>query len=82
MCRKIADKVVADNPAVHPGRSMRMLKMNFAEPITFEFLWFSIDRRSAPKAGRSKLGPGRSELGPGWCSLLLWTVHSVNVSFA
>jgi hypothetical protein len=33
----MSDKAVADGPAVHPGRSARMLKMHFTEPITFGF---------------------------------------------
>jgi hypothetical protein len=31
------DKAVADGLAMHPGRSTRMLKMNFTEPNTFRF---------------------------------------------
>jgi hypothetical protein len=69
-------KEVTDDLAVHPGRSARTLKMHFTELVTFRFFWFfSTTRRSAPKAGRS-------ELGPGWCSLLLRTVRSVNSCFA
>jgi hypothetical protein len=41
MRRQMPDKVVAVGPAVHPRRSARMLKMNFTEPVTFGFLWFS-----------------------------------------
>jgi hypothetical protein len=37
MRRQMSDKAVADGPAVHPGRSTRMLKMNFTEPVTFGF---------------------------------------------
>jgi hypothetical protein len=48
--------------------------MHFTEPVTFGFSGFSTTRRSAPKAGRSELGPGR-------CSLLLRTVRSVNTCF-
>jgi hypothetical protein len=43
MCRQMSDKAVADGPTVHPGRSTRMLKMNFTEPITFGFFWFYND---------------------------------------
>jgi hypothetical protein len=68
-------KAVANGLTVHPGRSARTLKMHFTEPITFRFLWFSMD-------GRSALEVGRSELGLGWCSLILWIVRSRNASFA
>jgi hypothetical protein len=44
MHRQMSDKAVTDGPAVHPGRSARMLKMNFTEPITFGFFWFFNDR--------------------------------------
>jgi hypothetical protein len=44
MCRQMSDKAVADSPAVHPGRSTRMLKMHFTELITFGFSWFFTDR--------------------------------------
>jgi hypothetical protein len=71
----MSDKVVADRPAMHSGWSARTLKMHFTEPVTFGFSSFSTSGLSTPKAGRSELGPGR-------CSLLLRTVHSVNVSFA
>jgi hypothetical protein len=71
----MSDKAVADGLAVHPGRSTRTLKMHFIEPITFGFSGFSMSERSEPEAGWSELGPER-------CSLLLQTVHSVNVSFA
>jgi hypothetical protein len=71
----MSDKAVADGPAVHPGRSARMLKMYFTEPVTFRFSDFST-------SGRSALDTGRSELGPRRCSIILWTIHSVNVSFA
>jgi hypothetical protein len=37
MRRQMSDKAVADDPAVHPGRSVRTLKMNFTEPVTFGF---------------------------------------------
>jgi hypothetical protein len=40
MCCQMLDKVVADGPAVQPGRSVRTLKMHFIEPVTFEFFWF------------------------------------------
>jgi hypothetical protein len=63
-----------DGPAMHPRQSARMLKMNFTEPITFRFLWFSMGGWSAPEAGRFEFGPRR-------CSLLLRTICSVNVSF-
>jgi hypothetical protein len=68
-------KAIANDPAVHPGRFVRTLKMNFTEPVTFGFLWFSMGERSVSEAGRPELGPGR-------CSLLLRTIYSVNVSFA
>jgi hypothetical protein len=41
------NKAVTDGPTVHPGRSTRTLKMNFTEPITFDFFWFSTSGRSA-----------------------------------
>jgi hypothetical protein len=44
MCHQMSDKVVADGPAVHPGRSARTLKMHFTEPVTFGFFWFYNDR--------------------------------------
>jgi hypothetical protein len=40
---QMPDKVVADCPAVHPGRSVRTLKMHFTEPITFGFFSFFND---------------------------------------
>jgi hypothetical protein len=40
MRRQMSDKVVTDGPAVHPGRSARMLKMHFIEPVTFEFFFY------------------------------------------
>jgi hypothetical protein len=45
----MSDEAVVDGSAVHPGRSARMLKMNFTEPNTFEFFWFSTCGRSAPE---------------------------------
>jgi hypothetical protein len=75
MCRQMSDKEVMGGPTVYPGRSARTLKMNFTEPVTFGFLWFSMGGQSVPDAERSKLSPGR-------CSLLLQTVRSVNASFA
>jgi hypothetical protein len=71
----MSDKAVMDDPAVHPEWFVRTLKMNFTEPVTFRFLWFSMGRRSAPDSRWF-------ELGFGWCSLLLQTVRSVNASFA
>jgi hypothetical protein len=41
---QMSDKVVTDGPAVHPGRSVRTLKMHFTEPVTFGFFWFLNDR--------------------------------------
>jgi hypothetical protein len=38
------DKVVADGPVVHHGRSARTLKMHFTEPIIFGFFLFFNDR--------------------------------------
>jgi hypothetical protein len=74
MCRQLSDKVVADGPIVHPGRSARMLKMHFTEPVTFRFSGFSTTGRSAPEAGRPAVGIGR-------CSLLHRMVRSVNLCF-
>jgi hypothetical protein len=71
----MSNKSITDGPAVQPGWSARMLKMNIIEPVTFGFLWFSMGGWSLPEAGWSELGPER-------CSLLLQTVHSVNASFA
>jgi hypothetical protein len=68
MRRQMSDKAIVDGPTVHTGRSTRTLKMNFTEPVTFSFLWFSMGRRSAPEAGRFELGLGR-------CSLLFRTVR-------
>jgi hypothetical protein len=67
MRRQMSDKVVMDGPVVHPGRSVRTLKMHFTEPVTFGFSGFSL-------TGRSTLGLKR-------CSLLHRTVHSVNLCF-
>jgi hypothetical protein len=69
----MSDKAVTDGSVVHPGRSARTLKMHFTELVTFEFLWFLM-------GGRSLVG--WSKLGPGWCSSILRTVRSRNVSFA
>jgi hypothetical protein len=44
MCRQMLDKVVADGPAMHPGRSARTLKMHFTKPVTFGLFWFFNDR--------------------------------------
>jgi hypothetical protein len=44
MHRQMSNMAVVDGPAVHPGRSARMLKMNFTEPLTFGFIWFYNDR--------------------------------------
>jgi hypothetical protein len=35
---------VADGPAVHTGRSARMLKIHFSEHVTFGFFWFFTDQ--------------------------------------
>jgi hypothetical protein len=43
----VRDKVVADGPVVYTGRSARTLKMNFTEPDTFGFFWFSMGDQSA-----------------------------------
>jgi hypothetical protein len=43
MCRQMSGKAVADDPVVHPGRSVRTLKMNYTEPVTFGFFWFYND---------------------------------------
>jgi hypothetical protein len=51
MRRQMSDKAVADGPVVHPGRSVRTLKIHFTKPVTFEFFWFSSSGRSAPEAG-------------------------------
>jgi hypothetical protein len=34
---QVLDKAVVDGPDVHPGRSVRTLKMHFTEPVTFGF---------------------------------------------
>jgi hypothetical protein len=44
MCHQMSDKAVADGSAVHLGRSTRMLKMHFIEPVTFGVFWFFNDR--------------------------------------
>jgi hypothetical protein len=44
MCHQMSDKAVTDDPAVHPERSVRTLKVHFTEPITFGFFWFFNDR--------------------------------------
>jgi hypothetical protein len=71
MRRQMSDKAIVDGPIVHPGRSARTLKIHFTEPVTFGFFWFSPTGWSAPEAGRSVLGLGR-------CSLLHWTIRSVD----
>jgi hypothetical protein len=45
----MSDKAVVNSPIVHLGRSVRMLRMNFTEPDTFEVFWFSTGGRSAPE---------------------------------
>jgi hypothetical protein len=37
MHHQISDKAAANGPAMHPGRSARMLKMHFTKPVTFGF---------------------------------------------
>jgi hypothetical protein len=74
MCRHMSDKAVVDGPALHPGRSVRTLKMHFTELVTFGFFWFLATGRSVPEAGWSALGLG-------WCSLLHRTVRSVDLCF-
>jgi hypothetical protein len=70
----MSDKAVTDGPAVHPGWPARMLKYILPNrPLGF--LWFSMVGRSEPEARWS-------ELGTEWCSILVRTVHSTNVSFA
>jgi hypothetical protein len=64
---QMSDKAVEDGPVVHPGRSARMLKLHFTEPVTFGFFWFSPTERSA--------------LGLGRCLLLRRTVRSVDLCF-
>jgi hypothetical protein len=71
----MSDKAVADDSAMHPRWSARMVNMNFVEPVTFRCLWFSMGGWSALEVGWSELGPGRY-------SSLLETAHSRNVSFA
>jgi hypothetical protein len=75
MRRQMSGTAVADGPVVHPRRSTRTLIIHFTEPVTFGFFWFSPTGRSAPEAGWSALGLGR-------CSLLHWTVRSVDLWFA
>jgi hypothetical protein len=53
----MSDKAVTDGPDMHPRRSARMLKMHFTEPVMLGYFGFSTSGRSAPKAGRSDLGP-------------------------
>jgi hypothetical protein len=72
MHRQMSDKAVADGPVMHPGRSARMLKIHFTEPVTFGFFWFSPTGWSAPEARRSALGLE-------WCSFLHRTVRSVDL---
>jgi hypothetical protein len=74
MRRQMSNEAVMDGPVVHLRRSARTLKMHFTELVTFGFFWFSTTERSTPDVGRSALGLGQ-------CSLLLWTVHSVNLCF-
>jgi hypothetical protein len=44
ICRQMSDKAVTDGPIMHPGRSARTLKMNFAKPVTYGFFWFFNDQ--------------------------------------
>jgi hypothetical protein len=37
--RQMSDKVVTGGPGVHPGRSVRTLKMHFVEPSPSSFFW-------------------------------------------
>jgi hypothetical protein len=37
MRRQMSDKVAVDGLVIHPGRSVRTLKMKFTEPVTFGF---------------------------------------------
>jgi hypothetical protein len=37
MCRQMSDKAVVDDPTMHPGWSVRTLKMHFTELATFGF---------------------------------------------
>jgi hypothetical protein len=74
MCRQISDKAVVDGPAVHSGWSVRTLKCILPNLSPLGFSDFSTTGRSAPEIGWSTLGLG-------WCSLLLWTVRSVNNVF-
>jgi hypothetical protein len=48
MHRQISDKIVADGPIVHPGRSARTLKMNFTEPVTFG-VFSGLQRSDGPR---------------------------------
>jgi hypothetical protein len=43
----MSDRAVADGPVVHPGRSVRTLKMHFTEPVTFGF--FVFQRSDGPR---------------------------------
>jgi hypothetical protein len=70
----MSDKAIMDGPAVHPRRFARTLKINFTKLVTFGFSGFSMTGRSAPEAGLFALGLG-------WCSLLHWTVRSVDLRF-
>jgi hypothetical protein len=36
----MSDKAVLDGPTMHSGWYVRTLKMNFTEPVTFEFFQF------------------------------------------
>jgi hypothetical protein len=74
MCHQMSDKAVADGPAVHLGRSTRMLKCILPNPSPSGFSGFSTTGRSALEAGRSALGLEQ-------CLLLLRTVRSVNICF-
>ena len=74
MRRQMSDKAITEGPAVHHERSERTLKMHLSNPSPSGFSGFSTTGRSAPEAGRSTLGFGR-------CSLLLRTVHSVDLCF-
>jgi hypothetical protein len=75
MRRQMSNKADTDIPAVYPRWSARMLKMNFTEPDTFGFFWFSTGGRFAPEAGRSTHGDE-------WYPLIHRTVQNRDASFA
>jgi hypothetical protein len=81
MCRQMSDKGSRGRSSRAPRTVREDAIIHFTEPVTFGFFGSSPTGRSAPEAGRSAPEAGRSARGLGRCSLSLWTVRSVDLSF-